>query len=93
MERFTSEEALVLVTDGSDTISDEESDIDEDPAFLLPHSASDAEQEELAVAGTLSPSHTTSFTPTLPTISPTPAVNSSGQYNSHTKPHTHIHTT
>ena len=58
MDQYTADEALTLITGGSEYMSDEESDIEEDSEFLLPHNDDKGEAElevELDLTGTLSP--------------------------------------
>lgn len=51
MERYTANEALAMVTDTSGLADDEESDIEEESEFLLPHlhDEPDAELEPAAI--------------------------------------------
>ena len=76
MDQYTADEALALITGGSEYVSDRESDIEEDPEFLLPHS--DNEHEAEVELDRLSPSHSFrgSSTPVLPCSS---AENSAGK--------------
>ena len=77
MDQYTVDEALALITGESEYVSNGESDIEEDPEFLPPHSDDEHEAEDkLELTGQLSPSHSFSTTPVLPCSS---AENSAGK--------------
>ena len=79
MAQYTAYEAMELITGDNDAMSDDESEIDEDPAFLLPHSDDELETElEPALTETLSPAPT--LTSNVPAASTTAtAVHSNGK--------------
>ena len=80
MERYTADEALDLITDGSGLGDDGESDIGEDPEFLLPQVEDEPPADE-PEPETLSPSHTTSHSLLSATCNSTPQATSASKIN------------
>ena len=78
MERYTADEALTMITDSSGLVGDEESDIEEDPGFLLPRIDDEQESGELQTAATSSPTPTSSSSPSLFSIASQPSPNLPG---------------